>query len=789
MLKSDTEDSTDVDDLDYKEKAKLLNLSSGILRERLLESDTDDSNDPTWEENTKWPRSSTGVPQKTTLRSNAESGQNALSRQPEKKKGRGPGRPKKKVWRGSVSVIHKPCEEEKNTQAVKGCKETPKTVMTSSNSTRQAERQVEEPYRETRIFAPLFRRPVCKRLREKCSVTGCPHADEAQSPTGLWLFALPDKTNEAELYSEWLRHVPIDDSINRPLSPRKNLNPQQLAAAQELQPPTTPVVGQESKCETSADVGVECHSVTPSGAAHKLQSMTASALIAMVQEPRSMTPVDDSSVSQPVKTNEEATKLQSTTTTTIIQQQHSMTSAAVTAEAQCLMAGGVAQESQPVATSIMGQELQSLSSADATSKSKPVGTEEAQNLHSTISATIARKSKSVTLADVGAETQPMMTAGVGQGSQCTCAASVMQASQSTTFDYDVNLQSQPVAIDKLVQKSWTAITASGAEESHCTTSANVTAETESKIAEVTQELQPTGTAIMVQESQCMAFENVSSEPPPVETDGETQKLEFAINSALVQELHSVASADIAAQTLSMTSAGVAQKSQSTAASGAAVDCDQHSKGSCESQSTATFADQGVESRSTEAAGTANGTQCTTGAAMSQEPESMDLVNTPSALPDAAEVQIMTTHPEVEESRFTATAATGLQSVMATSMKRKPQSGTVVDGDMDSVRASGAARESQSAMMKEPQLQALSDVLASTLTITAAPKACKTESSTAAAMVQEPGSVTLRDIIIEPKMVIAPRVAQESHYMTISGVDLKTATTVVKKQKLQPTTFR
>ncbi|KAL3204952.1 hypothetical protein MRX96_041078 [Rhipicephalus microplus] len=220
MLKSDTEDSTDVDDPDYKEKAKLLNLSSGILRERLLESDTDDSNDPTWEENTKWPRSSTGVPQKTTLRSNAESGQNALSRQPEKKKGRGPGRPKKKVWRGSVSVIHKPCEEEKNTQAVKGCKETPKTVMTSSNSTRQAERQVEEPYRETRIFAPLFRRPVCKRLREKCSVTGCPHADEAQSPTGLWLFALPDKTNEAELYSEWLRHVPIDDSINRPLSPR-----------------------------------------------------------------------------------------------------------------------------------------------------------------------------------------------------------------------------------------------------------------------------------------------------------------------------------------------------------------------------------------------------------------------------------------------------------------------------------------------------------------------------------------------------------------------------------------
>uniref|UniRef100_A0A224YLJ9 Cell surface glycoprotein n=1 Tax=Rhipicephalus zambeziensis TaxID=60191 RepID=A0A224YLJ9_9ACAR len=1175
-LEWDTEDSTDIDDPDCEKKAKLPESSSGIPRERVFESDTDDSDDfddPTWGENAKWPRSSTGVPQKTALGSTAVSGQNAQSRQPQEEKHRGSGSSEGKVGRDSISVIREPCEEEKNAaQAIKGCKETLETVTGSSYSTQQAERPAEEPHYEIRTLAPPFRKPDSKMRNSayKCSVTGCPHGNDEQSPTGLWLFTLPDETNEASLRSEWLQHVPIDNNVNRPLSPRvcfkhfdarkhfvsakhrilglkldavpnKLLQPLKTprkgkrsntfrrlpqlpqcasgtnlgqvststtgveqkprpmtaarearklqsttcatvmqepqsttsidvaeeaqstaaGAAQESQPPATPVLVQETKCVTSADVDVECHSVTASGAAHELQSTTATAPLAMVQESRSTTSVDASSVSQPVETDEEARKLQSTTTATDMQEQHSSTTFADVAAGQSLMAAGVAQELQPTATSTMVQESQSMSSADVSSEYQPVGTdEEAQKLHSTITATIAQKSQSVTLADVAAETQPMTTAGVAQESQYTCAATVVQESQSTTFD-DVSSQSQPVAFHEQVQ-SHTTVTATTAQESQSMISVNVTGETEPIIAAgVTQESQPTATATMVQESLSTTFDNVNSESQPVEADGETQKLQSTISATMVQEPQSVTSADITSETQSMTAAGVTRESQSTAtvdmvqelqsmtlasrdaetwsitatgapqelestattgmelqgittavvqepqsmtsenigvqsqfliASGAAQELQPTTTGSqsmCtavvqKSQSTTfadvsvksaevvqelqskttatklmapeakTFADWCVESQPAAAAGTAQESQSTTNAAMFQEPESMALAKVAaqtesitaaeaaqavqstastttelhstttaavmeapqSALPDvAAEVQVMTTAPEVQEPQsaaaaatplqfatatsikqkpqsvavadvtvesqsataagtaqellcatsdamiqepqsmalakvaaetesitaaeaaqgvqstaFTATelhssttaavmeapqsalpdvaaevqvmttapevqepqsaAATPLQSATATSMKQKPQSVTVADGDMerDSMTAVGEAQESQSVLKEEPQVQALPDVPADTVSMTVAPEAGESESTNAAAMVQEPDSVTDGIGITESKVVAAAGATQESHYMTVTGVELKTAATVAREHKLQPMTF-
>uniref|UniRef100_A0A131YJJ0 Cell surface glycoprotein n=1 Tax=Rhipicephalus appendiculatus TaxID=34631 RepID=A0A131YJJ0_RHIAP len=194
--------------------------------------------------------------------------------------------------------------------------------------------------------------------------------------------------------------------------------------------------------------------------------------------------------------------------------------------------------------------------------------------------------------------------------------------------------------------------------------------------------------------------------------------------------------------------------------------------------TAAEAAQGVQST----ASTATELHSTTTAAVMEAPQ--------SALPDvAAEVQVMTTAPEVQESQSTAAAATALQSATATSMKQKPQPVTVADGDIeyDSMTAVGAAQESQSVLKEKPQLQALPNVPADTVSMTVASEAGESECTTAAAMVQEPDSVTHGIVITESKVMAAAEAAQESHYMTVTVVELKSAATVAREQKLQPMT--
>ncbi|KAL1433613.1 hypothetical protein MTO96_012440 [Rhipicephalus appendiculatus] len=150
---------------------------------------------------------------------------------------------------------------------------------------------------------------------------------------------------------------------------------------------------------------------------------------------------------------------------------------------------------------------------------------------------------------------------------------------------------------------------------------------------------------------------------------------------------------------------------------------------------------------------------------------------------------MTTAPEVQEPQSAAAAATALQSATATSMKQKPQPVTVADGDIEygSMTVVGAAQESQSVLKEEPQLQALPDVPADTVSMTVAPEAGESECTTAAAMVQEPDSVTDGIVITESKVMAAAEAAQESHYMTVTVVELKSAATVAREQKLQPMT--
>ncbi|KAL3204957.1 hypothetical protein MRX96_041082 [Rhipicephalus microplus] len=510
--------------------------------------------------------------------------------------------------------------------------------------------------------------------------------------------------------------------------------------------------------------------------------------------------------------------LASATATSIKQKPQSVTIPEAIVESQFVTAAGIAQESQRTTSDAMIKEPDFMALAKVAAEAESItAAVAAQAVPSTASATTELHSTTTSstmeairpaLPDVAAEVLVVTTASEVQQSPSAFAAVTGLASATAT---SIKQKPQSVTIPDAIVESQFVTAAGIAQESQRTTSDAIIKEPDfMALAKVAAEAESITAAVAAQ-----AVPSTASATTELHSTTTTSTME-AIQSALPY---------VAAEVQVVTTALEGQKSQSTCAavSGSASATATSIK---QGPQSVTVADVTVKSQSVTAAVTTQEARRITSDAMIQKPQSMALgkvaVKTKSitaavaaqavphtasattessptttatvrkspqsALPDAAEVQIMTTHPEVEESRFTATAATGLQSVMATSMKRKPQSGTVVDGDMDSVRASGAARESQSAMMKEPQLQALSDVLASTLTITAAPKACKTESSTAAAMVQEPGSVTLRDIIIEPNMVTAPRAAQESHYMTISGVDLKTATTVVKKQKLQPTTF-
>ncbi|XP_037524282.1 uncharacterized protein LOC119401501 [Rhipicephalus sanguineus] len=514
-LESDTEDSTDIDDPAHG-KAKLRKSSPGIPWDRVLESDTDDSDDfddPTWGKKTKWVRSPDRVPRKATLGSNAESSQSVQSRHFQEEKRRGSNRFAGKVGRDGISVKRERSEEEENTQTVKGCEEALSPVTGSSDTTQQTERQAEEPHYETRTLAPPFRKPDSKMRNTayKCSVRGCPHANE-ESPVGLWLFPLPDEMDEALLRSEWLRHVPIDDTINTPLSPRvcfKHFDARKhfvslkhrilglkldAVPTKLLQPLKIPRKGKLSNAFRRLPKLTQCASGTNLG-------QVSTSTIGVGQMPQSMT------------APREVQKLQSTTCATMMQEPQSTASADILEEARSVTAG-TAQESQPPTTPVMVQESKFVTSADFDVEPHSVtasgAAHKSQSTTATSPTATVQQSQSMIFADVCSESQSVETDGEPQKSQSITSAVVAAETQSMTAagvaqesesitSADDSLASQPMETEE-ARKSQSTTTATNMQEPHSMTLTDVAAETQSmKAVDVAQELHPTAT--VVQESQ------------------------------------------------------------------------------------------------------------------------------------------------------------------------------------------------------------------------------------------------------------------------------------------------
>ncbi|KAH7940331.1 hypothetical protein HPB52_023045 [Rhipicephalus sanguineus] len=446
----------------------------------------------------------------------------------------------------------------------------------------------------------------------KCSVRGCPHANE-ESPVGLWLFPLPDEMDEALLRSEWLRHVPIDDTINTPLSPRSQFVTAS-GAARELQPTAVgsqsicTAVVQKSQSMTFADV-----SVKSAGVVQESQSRT---VAAKLLAPETMSFVHEGVESQSVTAAGAAQESQSTTNATMVLEPQSLTLANVAVETESITVAGAAQDVQSTASSV-------------------------SELPSTTTASMMEATQSEALHDVAAEAQFMTPASEAHESEFIADTAMKLQSGTTT---------------------------SMGQEPHSITLANVTVESQSVRADGTvQELQSITSAAMVQEPKSMTLPKVAAETN-LTAAGAVQELLSTASAAT--KFHSTTTASVMEAPQSeaqfMTAAPEAQGSESTAAAAMGLESTTATSKKQKPQFQA-LPDVPADTLSTTAAPEARESESTAAAAMVQEPDSM------TATDVITESKCVTASGAAQESHSTTVAGVELKPTATLAKERELQS--------------------------------------------------------------------------------------------------------------------
>ncbi|XP_065307571.2 streptococcal hemagglutinin-like isoform X2 [Dermacentor albipictus] len=561
MLKIDAKGSDDADDLAQSKKAKLQKLRNTVQQKPMLMSDTEDSDDvddPTYHKKlTSEEPHDQVLPRKPTLRSNARSNPGMQIRQPWK------------VDLKRASRLAGPLKEPQNTflkykdslgekaQASKIHEATFKPISSSSGITQQADKRVaaragiQHIRRMTSIGPPKFRKPITKRKdsQYKCSVTGCPHTRD-EGLVGFWLFPIPDKQDEPSLHSAWLQSMPVDFSINRPLSPRvcfkhfdqhkdfvlaskrlvglkPNAVPSKMPrkchhrqsmtstdAAQELESANSIDTGCGSRSTTATDGVNELQSTTVVAMNHGSQSTTGTgkesepmSIVGTAQESQAMTAaeaaqelesanfIDTGRGSRSTTATDRVNELQSTTVVAMNHGSRSTTGTGKESEPMSIV--GAAQELQTMTAAEAAQELESANSIDTGCVSQSTtATDGGNEVQSTTVVAMNHGSQSTT--GTGKESEPMSIVGTAQESQTMTAAEAAQELEST------------ISID-MGHGSQTTTAADGGNELESVTvvAMNYGSQSMSGTEKESEPISIVGTA---QESQTMTAAGTNSEP-------------------------------------------------------------------------------------------------------------------------------------------------------------------------------------------------------------------------------------------------------------------------------------
>ncbi|XP_054934059.1 uncharacterized protein [Dermacentor andersoni] len=678
MLKIDTKGSDDADDLAQSKKAKLQKLRNTVQQKPMLMSDTEDSDDvddPTYHKKlTSEEPHDQVLPRKPTLRSNARSNPGMQLRQPWK------------VDLKKASRLAGPLKEPPNTflkskdslgekaQTSKSHEATFKPISSCSGITQQADKQVAAPAgiqhnrRIMSIGLPKFRKPITKRKNSqyKCSVTGCPHTRD-EGLVGFWLFPIPDKQDEPSLHSAWLQSMPVDFSINRPLSPRvcfKHFDQQKdfVLASKRL-------VGLKPNAVPSK-MPRKCHhrqSMTSTDAAQKLESANS---------------IDTGRVSQSTTATDGGNEVQSTTVVAMNHGSQSTTGTGKESEPTSIV--GTAQELQTMTPAEAAQELESANSIDTGHVSRSTtATDGGNELQSTTVVAMNHGSRSKT--GTGKESEPTSVVGTAQESQTMTAAEAAQelesensidtgrGSQSTTATDGVNeLQSTTVVAMNHGSRSTTG---TGKESEPMSIVGTAQESQTMTAAEAAQELESAN-----------SIDTGRGSRSTTATDG-VNELQSATVVAMNHGSRSKTGTGKESEPMSIV--GTAQESQTiTAAEGAQELESANSIGTGRISQSTTTTDGGNEVQSTTVAAMNHGSQSTTGTGKESEPTSV--VGT------AQESQTMTAAEAAQEleSENSIDTGRGSQSTTAADGGNELESMTVVAMNHGSRSISGTGKESE-----------------------------------------------------------------------------------------------
>ncbi|XP_075530725.1 uncharacterized protein LOC142563908 isoform X2 [Dermacentor variabilis] len=677
MLKIDSKGSDDAD-LAQSKKAKLQKLRNMVQQKPMLMSDTEDSDDvddPTYHKKLTSEKPHDQVlPRKPTLRSNARSNPGMQLRQPWKvdlkraSKLAGPLKEPQNTFLKSKDSLGKTAQTSKSHEA------TFKPISSSSGITQQADKQVAAPAgiqhnrRMTIIGLPKFRKPITKRKNSqyKCSVTGCPHTRD-EGLVGFWLFPIPDKQDEPSLHSAWLQSMPVDFSINRPLSPRvcfKHFDQEKdfVLASKRL-------VGLKPNAVPSK-MPRKCHhrqSMTSTHAAQKLESANS---------------IDAGHVSQSTTATDGGNEVQSTT---VVAMNHGSQSTTGTGkESEPTSIAGAAQESQTMTAAEAAQELESANSIDTGRVSQSTtATDGGNEVQSTTVVAMNHGSQSTT--GTGKESEPTSIVGTAQESQTMTAAEAPQELEST------------ISID-MGHGSQTTTAADGGNELESMTvvAMNHGSQSMSGTGKESEPISIVGTAL---ESQTMTAAEAAQElesANSIDTGRVSQSTTATDGGNEVQSTTVVAmnhgsrsTTGTGKESEPMSIVGTAQESQTMAAAEAAQKLESANSIDTGRGSRSTTATDGVnEVQSTTVVAMNHGSQSTTGTGKESKPTS--IVGT------AQESQTMTAAEAAQEleSTISIDMGHGSQTTTAADGGNELESMTVVAMNHGSQSMSGTGKESE-----------------------------------------------------------------------------------------------